>query len=418
MLFDLAVVGLGYVGLPLAVAASVAGHRVLGLDVDPAVVDGLNGGRSHIEDVPDDAVGVARAAGFTTTLEPVRVQEAAAISICVPTPWRDREPDLTHVRRAAHEVGRQLRRGQLVILESTTYPGTTDELLIPILEAESGLSAGADFLVAYSPERIDPANPEYGLRNTPKLVAGMNEISAAAATAVYEPFCGELVVMSGTREAEMAKLLENTYRHVNIALVNEIALICHQLGIDVWEVVRGAGTKPFGFQSFRPGPGVGGHCIPVDPRYLAYQVTQLGGEVRTIESAQMVNAQMILHVVQRAIELLNHAGKPVLNARVVLAGVAYKPNVSDVRETPARHVASLLRAMGGDVSYVDPHVPEFSVDGAFLKGKGDLLEAAETSDIVIVLAAHDAFDLDALARKAPLVFDTSGRAPREFAELL
>ncbi len=416
--FDLAVVGLGYVGLPLVVAATGAGHRVLGFDVNQELVDRLNRAESHVEDIADAVLAETLAAGFVASADPARLREARSISICVPTPWREREPDMSYVEQAAATIGANLRAGQLVVLESTTYPGTTNDLLVPILEGASGLRAGVDFLVAYSPERIDPANPHYGLHNTPKLVAGLNPASTAAARALYSSFCGEVVVVSGTREAEMAKLLENTYRHVNIALVNEMAMICHTLGIDIWEVIRGAATKPFGFQSFRPGPGVGGHCIPVDPRYLAYQVEQRGGEVRTIESAQMVNAQMILHVVQRSISLLNEAGKPVMGARIVLAGVAYKPNVSDVRETPARHIASLLRTMGGDVAFVDPLVERFAVDGVDLPRMEDPLEAVQASDLTLVLAAHDAFDLEAMARKAPILFDTSGRAPRDFAVLL
>ena len=418
MRFDLAVVGLGYVGLPLAVAATEAGHRVLGFDVNPDLTGSLNNAVSHIEDIDDDRLKASLVAGFSAVHDPQMLQCADAISICVPTPWLDREPDMRFVTAAAETVGDILLPGQLVVLESTTYPGTTEDLLVPILEERSGLVAGEDFKVAYSPERIDPANRDYGLHNTPKLVAGIDTASTQAAADLYQPFCGDIVVMSGTREAEMAKLLENTYRHVNIALVNEMALMCHQLGIDVWEVIRGASTKPFGFQAFRPGPGVGGHCIPVDPRYLSYQMNQRGTEVRTIESAQMVNAQMILHVVQRSIDLLGLVGKPIAGAKVVLAGVAYKANVGDVRETPARPIASMLRAMGADVSFLDPHVESFHVEGVSLPRIDDPMEAAADADIILVLAAHDALDLETLARKASIVFDTSGRAPRDFAVLL
>ena len=418
MAFDLAVVGLGYVGLPLALAAEEAGLDVVGFDVDAAVVSQLNSGTSHIEDVADESLVAAVDRGFVVTDDAGRLADASAVSICVPTPWTDREPNMRFVISAVEMVGDHLKPGQLIVLESTTYPGTTEELVVPLLEQRSGLIAGRDFLVAYSPERIDPANRDFGLHNTPKLVAGTTPDAAAAAEALYSVFCGDVVVMSGTREAEMAKLLENTYRHVNIALVNEMALICSDLGIDVWEVIRGAATKPFGFQPFRPGPGVGGHCIPVDPRYLAYQVSQRGGEFRTIESAQMVNANMILHVVQRVISLLNGAGKPVLDSKVVLAGVAYKANVGDVRETPARHIASLLASMGAELSFVDPLVDSFAVDGRQLARIESQIQAAEVADIVVVLAPHDDFDLELMARKAAILFDTSGNAPRDFAVLL
>ncbi len=418
MLYDLAVIGLGYVGLQVAVAASEAGLRVLGIDLDEKRVVALEGGTSYIEDITDERVRGALSAGFNVSTGFESVADAQAVSISVPTPLNENLPDLTAVRAAAKAVGERLVEGQLVVLESTTYPGTTEEVVKPILEEASGLVAGRDFFLAFSPERIDPGNREWTLTNTPKLVGGINEVSGAQAESLYRKFCDDVVVLSGTREAEMAKLLENTYRHINIALVNEMAIFCSEMGIDIWETIRGAATKPFGFEAFYPGPGVGGHCIPIDPGYLSYRVRQLGYPFRFVELAQEINARMPRYVVERAAALLNEVGKPLRGADVLLLGVAYKPNVGDIRESPAIEVARMLRDRGADVRYCDPHVSEFAVAGVKVKACQDPVASAAQADLVLIVTPHDQFDIGAIADAAALVLDTRGRINRDAGERL
>ncbi|CAM5511433.1 UDP-N-acetyl-D-glucosamine dehydrogenase OS=Streptomyces fumanus OX=67302 GN=GCM10018772_39200 PE=3 SV=1 [Streptomyces fumanus] len=405
---DLVVVGLGYVGLPLARAATAAGLRVAGLDRAPRVVEGLNAGRSHVDDITDAEVRAMRARGFEAVGRPEVIAGAAAVVVCVPTPLTAHgAPDLGAVRRAVDDIAAHLRPGTLVVLESTTYPGTTDEVVRPRLEA-GGLRAGADFHLAFSPERIDPGNPAHGLENTPKVVGGITPDCAKAARALYERFVARVVEARGTREAEMAKLLENTYRQVNIALVNEMAMFCRELGVDLWDAIRCAATKPFGFAPFHPGPGVGGHCIPVDPAYLAYKVRSLGIPFRFAELAQEINQRMPGHVVDRAAGLLNDAGKAVRGARVLLLGVTYKPDVPDRRESPALAVAEHLRARGADLVYFDPHVPHWSVAGAPVERAGDYLAAAREADLTVLLQLHREIDPGLLADRAHLLFDTRG----------
>jgi nucleotide sugar dehydrogenase len=328
----------------------------------------------------------------------------------VPTPLSDDGgPDLTAVKGAAGTVSRYVAPGMLVVLESTTYPGTTEEVLRPILE-RSGFVAGEDFHLAFSPERIDPGNPVYGVRNTPKIVGGLTPACSNAAAAFYGKFVDQVVQAKGTREAEMAKLLENTYRHVNIALVNEMAVFCHELGIDLWDAIDCAATKPFGFQAFRPGPGVGGHCIPIDPNYLSYKVRSLGYPFRFVELAQEINDRMPRYVVERAQQLLNREGRAVKGSRVLLLGVTYKADIADQRESPARPVARRLLRMGARLSFHDPYVDSWTVDGESVPAApADVEIALKESDLAIVLAGHREYEPGLLAEHAPLLFDTRGR---------
>ncbi|QKG25101.1 nucleotide sugar dehydrogenase [Actinomadura verrucosospora] len=407
---DLVVIGLGYVGLPLVREACRAGLHVGGLDRDARVVTGLTTGDSHIDDVTPAEVQDMLAAGFTPSLDDTVLQGARTIVICVPTPLSpDGGPDLTAVRGAAETIARRLEPGTLVVLESTTYPGTTDEVVRPILET-SGLVAGEDFHLAFSPERIDPGNQVYGVRNTPKIVGGLTAACATAAAAFYGKFVDRVVQAKGTREAEMAKLLENTYRHVNIALVNEMAVFCNELDIDLWDAIDCAATKPFGFQAFRPGPGVGGHCIPIDPNYLSYKVRSLGYPFRFVELAQEINDRMPRYVAERAQQLLNREGRALKDAKVLLLGVTYKADIADQRESPARPVARRLARLGADLSFHDPFVTEWQVDGtAIPPADRDLPTALREADLAIVLADHAAYDSETLTRHAPLLFDTRGR---------
>ncbi|MGI5323311.1 nucleotide sugar dehydrogenase [Actinomadura nitritigenes] len=407
---DLVVIGLGYVGLPLVREACRAGLQAGGLDRDARVVAGLKAGLSHIDDVTPAEVADMLEAGFAPSLDEDVLDGARTVVICVPTPLSpDGGPDLTAVRGAAETVARHLQPGTLVVLESTTYPGTTEEVVRPILET-SGLVAGEEFHLAFSPERIDPGNAVYGVRNTPKIVGGLTAACATAAAAFYGKFVERVVQAKGTREAEMAKLLENTYRHVNIALVNEMAVFCNELGIDLWDAIDCAATKPFGFQAFRPGPGVGGHCIPIDPNYLSYKVRSLGYPFRFVELAQEINDRMPRYVAERAQQLLNREGRALKGAKVLLLGVTYKADIADQRESPARPVARRLARLGADLSFHDPFVTEWQVDGAPVPpAGGDLPTALADADLVIVLADHAAYDAETLTRHARLLFDTRGR---------
>jgi UDP-N-acetyl-D-glucosamine dehydrogenase len=407
---DLVVVGLGYVGLPLAREAVRAGLSVAGLDRDAGLVAALRSGRSHVDDVPADDVADMLARGFHPTDDAGVVAGASTVVICVPTPLsNDQGPDLTAVIGATRSVAAHLRSGTLVVLESTTYPGTTDEVVKPLLET-TGLVAGTDFHLAFSPERIDPGNDVYGVRNTPKVVGGLTPACADAAAAFYGTFVDEVVRAKGTREAEMAKLLENTYRHVNIALVNEMAVFCHELGIDLWDAIDAASTKPFGFQAFRPGPGVGGHCIPIDPNYLSYKVRSLGYPFRFVELAQEINDRMPRYVVDRAQQLLNREGRALNGSSVLLLGVTYKADIADQRESPALPVARRLLALGAELSFHDPYVTAWSVDGASVPAIP--LEAGlADADLTILLQRHRTYDTSLLADRARLLLDTRGAVP-------
>ncbi|WP_419996077.1 nucleotide sugar dehydrogenase [Streptomyces boninensis] len=406
---DLVVVGLGYVGLPLARSAAGAGLKVVGLDRNAQVVAGLNSGRSHVDDISDPEIRTMLDQGFTAVDNPEVIAGAGAVVICVPTPLTGHgAPDLAAVHAAVDDVAAHLTPGTLVVLESTTYPGTTDEVVRPRLEA-GGLRVGEDFHLAFSPERIDPGNPVYGLENTPKVVGGVTADCTKAARGLYERFVGQVVEAKGTREAEMAKLLENTYRHVNIALVNEMSMFCREIGVDLWDAISLAATKPFGFQAFYPGPGVGGHCIPIDPNYLSFKVRSLGIPFRFVELAQEINNRMPGYVVSRAAELLNEHGKALRGSRVLLLGVTYKPDISDQRESPALTVAEDLRARGAVLSYFDPRVEDWTVGGEPVARVDDYLAEAETADLTVLLQPHRELDLPALADRAQALFDTRGK---------
>ena len=405
---NVVIVGLGYVGLPLAAEAVRAGLDVTGLDVSQAVVDGLNGGRSHIDDLSGADIAAMRAGGFRATADAGECGDPDVIVICVPTPLSESDgPDLAAVKAATESAGGLLRAGTLVVLESTTYPGTTDEVVRPMLEKVSGLTAGIGFHLAFSPERIDPGNEVYGVRNTPKVVGGITPACTGAAARFYSRVCDTVVRAKSAREAEMAKLLENTYRHVNIALVNEMAIFCHELGVDLWDAIRCAATKPFGFQPFYPGPGVGGHCIPIDPNYLSYKVrAELSYPFRFVELAQEINSRMPGYVVDRAAELLNHDAKPLNGARVLLLGVTYKKDIADQRESPARPIARKLLQRGAALRYHDPFVPSWQVDGRDIPRAAS---PADEADLTILLQAHSQYDLAGIAAKAHLLFDTRAK---------
>ncbi|MFK4543297.1 UDP-N-acetyl-D-glucosamine dehydrogenase [Streptomyces tendae] len=406
---DLVVIGLGYVGLPLVREAVAAGLRVAGLDRSRDVVEGLESGTSHVDDVSDDEVKTLLAEGFRPTLDAAVLRGAGTVVICVPTPLSDAQgPDLGAVREAAEAVAAHLEPGTLVVLESTTYPGTTEDVVRPVLE-QGGLVAGADFPLVFSPERIDPGNREFGLRNTPKIVGGLTAACTRAGVDFYGRFVERVVPARGLREAEMAKLLENTYRHINIALMNEMAMFCHELEIDIWDVIDCAGTKPFGFQPFRPGPGVGGHCIPIDPNYLSYKVRTLGYPFRFVELAQEINARMPEYVVRRAQQMLNRRGMALKDSGVLLLGVTYKADVGDQRESPALPVATRLAGLGARLSYHDPYVAEWEVDGRRLRREEDLQRALDAADLVVLLTDHAEYAPDLLPAGHPPLLDTRGR---------
>ncbi|KRC65959.1 UDP-N-acetyl-D-glucosamine dehydrogenase [Aeromicrobium sp. Root236] len=409
MSIDMAIIGLGYVGLPLAQQASRSGLRVAGFDVNGAMVESLNSGTSHIDDLTDADIAEMISLGFTATTDEAILAEADAIVICVPTPLSvEGEPDLGAVIAATTTISRQLRSQHLVVLESTTYPGTTDEVVRPILE-KTGLVAGVDFHLAFSPERVDPGNPTYGIANTPKVVGGHTPESTEVAAAFYGRFIETVIPSKGTREAEMTKLLENTYRHINIALVNEMAQFCHEMDIDLWEVIRNAATKPFGFQAFFPGPGVGGHCIPIDPNYLSYKVrATLGRPFQFVELAQSINLQMPAYVVERVIDLLNDEGKALRGSTILLLGVTYKPNIADQRESPATALAQLLLDKGANLVFHDPHVETWTPNGVSVTRADDLDEALRSADVSVLLQNHKQYDLDEIASAAKCLFDTKG----------
>jgi UDP-N-acetyl-D-glucosamine dehydrogenase len=398
------IVGLGYVGLPLAVAFAEAGHEVVGLDTDPRKVEGLNGGRSHIEDVPDSALAPL-GERLRATNNQADLASCEAIVICVPTPLTgSREPDLTYLLDSATALSGVLQPEQLVVLESTTYPGTTRERLLPILE-ESGLSAGRDFHLAFSPERIDPGRTDFTVKTTPKLVGGLTPACAERARELYSLICDEVIVLSSPETAELSKLLENIFRSVNIALVNELAQLCDRLEIDVWEVVDAAATKPFGFMRFEPGPGMGGHCLPVDPFYLAFKAREHDFYPEFIELAGKVNQTQPAFCVERIERALNDASKPVKGSRILLLGVSYKAGVGDTRESPALKIARRLRDLGGEVAYHDPHVAELPELG--LKSV-DLEESLPSCDVAAIVTAHPELSYENVVSSAPLVVDFRG----------
>tara|TARA_B100000003_G_scaffold183159_1_gene176064 strand:- start:664 stop:1932 length:1269 start_codon:yes stop_codon:yes gene_type:complete len=404
--YELGVVGLGYVGLPLAVEASLQGLNVVGYDINSERVEMINNGLSPIEDISTEELSSALK-NFHSTIDSKELSDCKNVVISVPTPLTDYQPDLSYVIDAAKTVGKNLVLNQLVILESTTYPGTTLEVLIPNLEEQSGLIAGKDFYVGYSPERIDPGNKVWKFKNTPKVVSGMNNDSTKKIKEFYESIIDEIVVVNGTKEAEMVKLLENTYRHVNIALINELAMLCEMLEIDIWEVVNAAKTKPFGFESFKPGPGVGGHCIPVDPEYLSFKTRQIGKPVRFVELAQEINNSMPTYVVNRVSDLLNSKDKILRNSKILLLGVAYKKDISDMRESPAINIAELLLNKSVKVSFYDPFVQEFSVSGNSINKETDE-KAFNNYDMILVLTPHTKFKEINFSNLETIIFDSTG----------
>jgi UDP-N-acetyl-D-glucosamine dehydrogenase len=404
------VVGQGYIGLPLAMRAVEVGYDVVGFDVDKARVGQLRQGESFIDDISDAdvawALGTAR---YTPSDNVADLADFRTALVCVPTPLRDSLPDLHFVEDAAYFLAPHLTRGACVVLESTTYPGTTEEIFAPILEAGSSLRAGTDFHLGYSPERIDPTNPTWGLRNTPKIVSGIDDASAAAVAAFYGDIVERTVTAPGIREAELAKLLENTFRHVNVALVNELAVCCHELGIDVWSVIDLAATKPFGFMRFTPGPGVGGHCLPIDPSYLSWQVRRaLGRTFRFIEIANDVNDHMPAYVVSRVVDHLNRKRRAVNGSSILLVGLTYKRNSGDARQSPAAAVAHHLAELGANLSAIDPHVAPHEVPGP-VRLVACTPAVIEAADLVIVLSDHDTVDWDLVARHGAKVLDTRNR---------
>lgn len=401
-----AVVGLGYAGLPLAVEIARAGFRVTGIDTDAGRVSSINAGRSYVRDVENEPLGRLVTSGqLEATTDYSGVEGCDAISICVPTPLRKtKDPDLTHVLQAAECAVPHLARGTLVILESTTYPGTTEEAVLPVLES-SGLRVGTDLYLCYSPERVDPGNPDYGTRSIPKIIGGVTETCLRMGMAFYGQVMDQVVPVSSPLAAETVKLLENTFRMVNIGLVNETAILCHRLGIDVWEVIRAAATKPFGFMPFHPGPGLGGHCVPVDPHFLSWKSRQAGYEPKLIRLASEINGDMPRHVVERIQSALNRQGKPVRGSHIHLVGVAYKRGVADTRESPALDIAALLADMGAELTYSDPYVPSLRVGPLEVRRTG-LLRSAARCDIAVILTDHQEVDYEGLLQAAPLVFDT------------
>ncbi len=402
------IVGQGYVGLPVAMRAVEAGFPVVGYEIDPTRLEALRSGRSYVEDVPDERLAAALAAGYRPT---GRVGDLAGFDVAVitvPTPLRDGVPDLSFVDAAAEALRKVLRAGALVVLESTTYPGTTEERLRPALEA-SGLRAGTDFFLGYSPERIDPGSRRWTFENTPKVVSGIDDASRRCVEVFYETLVDKVVPVGSCAEAELVKLLENTFRHVNIALVNELAMFAGDLGVDIWSAIDAASTKPFGYMRFTPGPGVGGHCLPVDPSYLSWRVRRRAGHTfRFVELANDVNSHMPDYVVGRITRLLNRHGRAVRGTRILLAGLAYKAGTSDFRESPSLVVADRLAALGAELSACDPHIPDVLAAGLEVPLVPFDARTLEAADLVVLLVDHPEFDPDLLAAHAPLVFDAKG----------
>ncbi|MBI4577721.1 MAG: nucleotide sugar dehydrogenase [Planctomycetes bacterium] len=411
------VIGLGYVGLPLVREFCRAGFSVIGFDVDATKVESLLAGRSYIRHIPDGLVGDLVGSGrFRPTADYNRIPECDAVLICVPTPLTpQREPDISYVQATAESIGRQLRRGQLIVLESTTYPGTTDEVVRPILERASGLAAGADYYLAYSPEREDPGNRDFSTGTIPKVVGGHDGPSGELAAALYGKVVPRVVSVSTTRVAESAKILENMFRAVNIALVNELKVLFTEMGIDVWEVIEAAATKPFGFMPFYPGPGLGGHCIPIDPFYLTWKAREFEQSTRFIELAGEINSSMPRWVVQRVAEALNERGRALKGAKVLVLGIAYKPNVDDDRESPSLHIIDLLKGHGAEVSYNDPYIPRLRRSRRHDLGLSSVQltdEALADQDCVLVATDHGAYDWDRIVAGARLVVDTRNATRR------
>ena len=405
--YDLAVIGLGYVGLPLAIEAANSKLKVVGYDINESLVTNLNNSTSHVEDISNNQISNSLEKDLIFTSDSGILGESEYIVISVPTPLTDYQPDLSFVEAATKSIAENLQKGHVVILESTTYPGTTLEIVKPILEKSSKLIAGEDFLLGYSPERIDPGNEKWTFKNTPKIVSGINKKSLEKISEFYKLIIDEVVEVSGTREAEMVKLIENTYRQVNIAMVNELAILSNMLDIDIWEVVEAAKTKPFGFQSFRPGPGVGGHCIPIDPKYLSFKTRQIGQPVRFVELAQEINNSMPNYVVARISELMNKQEILLKNSKILILGVAYKKDIGDTRESPALDIIESLLEKSVDISYYDPHVDELTVNKRSI-AREENLENLSNFDLILIHTPHSKFQEINFDSVASLIFDSTG----------
>jgi UDP-N-acetyl-D-glucosamine dehydrogenase len=401
------VMGLGYVGLPLAVEFAKAGFPVTGFELDAEKVRSIMSGRSYIEDVPQNDLAAQREAGrLHATVDMNELALCDVINVCVPTPLtKTKDPDFSFMVAAVEEIRKRLRSGQLIILGSTTYPGTTHELYLPLLEA-SGMRVGEDFSLAFAPERIDPANKKFKVRNVPKVVGGETPLCTQLAVKAFEPVFETVIPMTSTQAAEMVKLLENTFRAINIGLANEVALMCDKLGLDVWEVIEAAATKPYGYMKFLPGPGLGGHCIPIDPTYLSWKMKALNFPARFIELATEINTQMPVHVVRKMADILNEDRLAVNGSRILILGVAYKANVSDMRESPAIEVAELLLQKGAQVDYHDPHVPEFHVGHHVMKSVDLDDSTLGNADLIVILTDHGGMDWDRIVARSQRVFDT------------
>jgi UDP-N-acetyl-D-glucosamine dehydrogenase len=404
------ILGMGYVGMPLAVVFAEAGFNVLGIDPDPRKVDTFNKGISYIQDVPTETVARLQKAGkLNMTADFAALKDMDAVSICVPTPLRQTgDPDMSYILSATEQLAKYVHKGMVIVLESTTYPGTTRELALPMLTEKSGLKIGEDIFICFSPERVDPGREDWTTLNTPKVMGGITKACSEVATSWYAGAIKTVVTVSSAEAAEMSKLLENTFRMINIGLVNELAIMCERLGVDVWEVIDAAGTKPFGFMKFTPGPGLGGHCIPIDPLYLSWKMKEFNYNARFIELASEINTNMPRYVVSRVLEAMNDRGKPLKGSKVLVLGVAYKPDIDDVRESPALDVIALLRKKGAQVEYHDPYIPQIhhEHDGWKMDSIKDVLPAVRAADAVVVITNHKVYNYPAILESAQFIFDS------------
>ena len=407
------IIGLGYVGLPLAVEFAKAGYRTVGIDVDDRRVNDICAGRSYIQDVPEaDLRSIVAGGRLTATTDFSVLKQVDSVSICVPTPLRKtKDPDIQYIVDATARIRENLHPGLLIVLESTTYPGTTDEILLTEF-SDAGLQVGRDFFLAFSPERVDPGNPHYGTHNTPKIIGGVTPECTSLAKQLYERVVERVIPVSSTKAAEMVKLLENTFRMVNIGLVNEIAIMCDKLNLDVWEIIEAAATKPFGFMPFYPGPGLGGHCIPIDPLYLSWKLKLLNYNARVIELASEINANMPEYVSTKVGRALNRLKKAVNGSKILVLGISYKKDISDTRESPALDIIRLLQEEGAEVSYSDPYNPELKLDRAVLRSLELTPESLRSFDCVVVVTDHRAFDYDLIARESSLIVDCRNALPK------
>ncbi len=404
-----AVVGLGYVGLPLAVTFANAGFTVTGIDLDPRKIDAIQRGESYIPDVPAETVArLVQTGKLSAVADFAALKEVDAVSICVPTPLRKTgDPDMSYIISATEQLARYVHPGMIIVLESTTYPGTTREILLPRLGVEKGLTVGVDFFLAFSPERVDPGRQDFTTLNTPKVIGGITPACSEAATTWYSQALQKVVPVSSAEAAEMSKLLENTFRMINIGLVNELAIMCERLGVDVWEVIDAAATKPFGFMKFTPGPGLGGHCIPIDPLYLSWKMKSFQYTARFIELASEINTGMPRYVVGRVMDALNEQGKALKGSKCLVLGVAYKPDIDDIRESPALDIIGLLEKKGAEVLYHDPYIPRLRThDGIQMSCVEDLMNAVRAADCVVIVTNHRVYDYQAIVEAANLIFDS------------